>query len=158
MGWSPTEDALPSPRPERVLGNRKVCKWVRATEGKSLDVGLAGGAASSAYCNCPLYGDPLGRTLPILDIIPRFLDIAHCSPISQNHKLNISTSIFLFLCALPNPGGSWMAFTLLLALGTRRKFLKMRRWNYLSWKLICIVKKLLRLYYQLLSFTCACMR
>ena len=35
--------------------HRKLCKWVLATEGKSLAVGLADGAASSAYCSCPLF-------------------------------------------------------------------------------------------------------
>ena len=70
--------------------------------------------------------------LPILDIIPRLLAFVHCSPISPNHKFNISSSIFLFLCALWIRAGLGWALTLLLVLDIRIKFLKMRRWNYLS--------------------------
>ena len=47
---------------------------------------------------------------PILDIIPRLLAFVHCSPISPNHKLNISfIDISIPLRSL-NPGRSWMGF------------------------------------------------
>ena len=62
MGSSQTERPCSAHARRAVLGNRKVYKWVKATEGTSLGAGQADGDVGSTYCSGQLFGDPLGPT------------------------------------------------------------------------------------------------